>query len=54
MTSTVRSIMGFVLIFLITFLIQVLWEDVNLLVVIIVVPLVVVGLLSFIPRVEED
>lgn len=53
MTSTVRSIMSFILTFLITFLVHFLWKDVNTLLVIIVVPLVVVGLLSFIPRVEE-
>lgn len=54
MTSTVRSIMGFVLTFLITFLVHFIWRDVNYILVIIVVPLVVVGLFSFIPRVEED
>lgn len=53
MTSTVRSIMSFILTFLITFLVHFLWKDVNFILVIIVVPLVVVGLLSFIPNVEE-
>ncbi|USL89344.1 hypothetical protein vBBceHLY2_00068 [Bacillus phage vB_BceH_LY2] len=54
MTNTVRSIMGFILTFLITLLVHFLWKDANYLLVIIVVPLVVIGLLSFIPRVEGD